>query len=249
MNQLALLFIATLIATGHPYLAVSKEVISTQDDKNVPADLNRASNSNKTYANLLPADPLIMLVIDQMTKASQTEKLCELIHSLGHICQADTDKSLRKKCTDTVKYAISKAVKVQADCISIDNFLGSVSEEIQSDNSDEEENKELVSLCDGGLSGTCQARRRIILFSVFLCLGIITGLAVIFIASVMAACKKRSQRAQKSSNDAKLRVNEGTGESTKKQGNVKIQANPGLSTLAIGTYHPSRNESAKYSTT
>ena len=248
MNQLALLFIATLIATGHPYLAVSKEVISTQDDKNVQADLNRASNSNKTYANLLPADPLIMLVIDQMTKASQTEKLCELIHSLGHICQADTDKSLRKKCTDTVKYAISKAVKVQADCISIDNFLGSVSEEILSDNSDEE-NKELVSLCDGALSGTCQARRRIILFSVFLCLGIITGLAVIFIASVMAACKKRSQRAQKSSNDAKLRVNEVTGESTKKQGNVKIQANPGLSTLAIGTYHPSRNESAKYSTT
>ena len=111
MGQLALLFIATLIAIGQPSSVVSKAVISTQADQNVSTDLNRAPSLNKTSESSLSPDQFIVPVIDQMTKESQTEKLCELITSLGHMCQAETDKDLKKKCKDTVKYAKTKAFK------------------------------------------------------------------------------------------------------------------------------------------
>ena len=127
MDQVALLFIAILIA-GHPSLVVSKKVISPlEDDKNVY--LKGAPDSNITSS--LTPDPFIVPVIDQMTKESQPEKLCELITSLGHMCQSETDQALRKKCTDTVKYAKTKAVKVRADCVRTDSNLGPVAEEIQ----------------------------------------------------------------------------------------------------------------------
>ena len=127
MDQVALLFIAILIA-GHPSLVVSKEVISPlEDDKNV--DLKGAPDSNTTSS--LSPDPFIVPVIEQMTKESQPEKLCELITSLGHMCQSETDQALRNKCTDTVKYAKTKAVKFQADCVKTDSNLGPVAEEIQ----------------------------------------------------------------------------------------------------------------------
>ena len=128
MGKLALLFIATLIAIGHPSSVVSKAVTSTQADKNVPTDLNRAPSSNKTSESSLSPDQFIVPVIDQMTKELQTEKLCELITGLGHMCQAETDKDLKKKCQDTVTYAKTKAVEVQADCVKIDT----TSEEMQS---------------------------------------------------------------------------------------------------------------------
>ena len=127
MDQVALLFIAILIA-GHPSLVVSKEVISPlEDDKNV--DLKGAPDSNTTSS--LSPDPFIVPVIEQMTKESQPEKLCELITSLGHMCQSETDQALRKKCMDTVKYAKTKAVKVRADCVKTDSNLGPVEEKIQ----------------------------------------------------------------------------------------------------------------------
>ena len=128
MGQLALLFIATLIAIGQPSSVVSKAVISTQADQNVSTDLNRAPSLNKTSESSLSPDQFIVPVIDQMTKESQTEKLCELITSLGHMCQAETDKDLKKKCKDTVKYAKTKAVEVQAECVKTDT----TSEEMQS---------------------------------------------------------------------------------------------------------------------
>ena len=126
------LFIATLIAIGQPSSVESKAVTSTQADKHVPTDLNRAPSSNKTSESSLSPDQFIVPVIDQMTKELQTEKLCELITGLGHMCQAETDKDLKKKCKDTVKYAKTKAVEVQAECVKTDSTSKSVAEEMQS---------------------------------------------------------------------------------------------------------------------